>query len=115
MTRPFGLRIWSLIRHSGFLIPHSPATIRSRTSRARSPPQSTALDTVQAPGKVTGTLGMSFSDSRIDIFDNYNLIFINCAGSQAFEAVLRGDDHVVAARLDHQPPGRMVRRGQAAA
>jgi hypothetical protein len=47
-------------------------------------------NTTQAPGKVTGTLGMSFSDSKLDIFNNYRIIFINCAGSQSFEAIPAG-------------------------
>lgn len=41
----------------------------------------------QTAGQVTGTLGMSFSTSRLDIFDNYKIVFINCSGSQSFEAV----------------------------
>jgi hypothetical protein len=36
--------------------------------------------------KVTGTLGMSFSDSKYDVFTN-KITFINCAGAQSFEAV----------------------------
>ena len=38
--------------------------------------------------RVTGTLGMSFSDSRLD-FSTYpnRTVFVNCAGSQSFEAV----------------------------
>ena len=43
----------------------------------------------QQPGLVTGTLGMSFSDSKYDIFTN-TITFINCAGSQSFEAVPGG-------------------------
>jgi hypothetical protein len=43
----------------------------------------------QQPGLVTGTLGMSFSDSKYDIFTN-TITFINCAGSQSFEAVPAG-------------------------
>jgi hypothetical protein len=38
-------------------------------------------------GKVTGSLGMSFSDSKLDILNGYKMIFINCAGSQSFEAI----------------------------
>jgi hypothetical protein len=38
-------------------------------------------------GKVTGSLGMSFSDSKLDILNGYRMIFINCAGSQSFEAI----------------------------
>ena len=40
----------------------------------------------QQAGTVTGTLGMSFSDSKYDIFTN-TITFINCAGAQSFEAV----------------------------
>ena len=39
--------------------------------------------------RVAGTLGMSFSDSKYDIFTN-SITFINCAGSQSFEAVPAG-------------------------
>ena len=42
--------------------------------------------TTQQAGKVAGTLGMSYSDSKLDLF-TYKLIFINCFGSQSFEAV----------------------------
>jgi hypothetical protein len=45
--------------------------------------------TTQAAGRVAGTLGMSFFDSKYDIFTN-KIIFINCAGSQSFEAVPAG-------------------------
>jgi hypothetical protein len=45
--------------------------------------------TTQQPGKVSGTLGMSFSDSHYDVFTN-TITFINCAGSQSFEAVPAG-------------------------
>jgi hypothetical protein len=44
---------------------------------------------VQQPGRVAGTLGMSFSDSKYDVFTN-TITFINCAGSQSFEAVPTG-------------------------
>ncbi len=37
-------------------------------------------------GRVAGTLGMSFFDSKYDIFTN-KITFINCAGGQSFEAV----------------------------
>ena len=40
----------------------------------------------QQVDRVAGTLGMSFSDSKYDIFTN-TITFINCAGSQSFEAV----------------------------
>lgn len=43
----------------------------------------------QQPGRVAGTLGMSFSDSKYDVFTN-TITFINCAGSQSFEAVPAG-------------------------
>ena len=43
----------------------------------------------QQAGRVAGTLGMSFSDSKYDIFTN-TITFINCAGSQSFEAVPAG-------------------------
>jgi hypothetical protein len=45
--------------------------------------------TSQQADRLTGTLGMSFSDSKYDIFTN-SITFINCAGSQAFEAVPAG-------------------------
>ena len=48
-----------------------------------------ATGTTQPPGRVAGTLGMSFSDSRYDIPTN-TITFINCAGSQSFEAVPAG-------------------------
>ena len=47
-------------------------------------------DTVQQAGKVTGTLAMSFFDSRLDIFNGYKIIFTNCSGAQSFEAVPAG-------------------------
>jgi hypothetical protein len=43
----------------------------------------------QEPGRVTGTLGISFSDSKYDVFSN-TITFVNCAGSQSFEAVPAG-------------------------
>jgi len=48
-----------------------------------------ATGTTQQADRVTGTLGMSFSDSKYDIFSN-TITFINCAGSQSFEAVPAG-------------------------
>ena len=42
--------------------------------------------TTQEPGRVAGTLGMSFFDSKYDVFTN-RITFINCAGAQSFEAV----------------------------
>jgi len=42
--------------------------------------------TALQPGLLTGTLGMSFSDSRYDIFTN-RITFTNCSGAQSFEAV----------------------------
>jgi hypothetical protein len=45
--------------------------------------------TTQAADRVAGTLGMSFADSQYDIFTN-TITFINCAGSQSFEAVPAG-------------------------
>jgi hypothetical protein len=47
------------------------------------------LGTSQEAGRIAGTLGMSFSDSRYDIFTN-TITFINCAGEQSFEAVPAG-------------------------
>jgi hypothetical protein len=41
------------------------------------------------PGRLTGTLGMSFFDSRYDPFSN-TIAYINCAGSQSFDAVPAG-------------------------
>jgi hypothetical protein len=43
----------------------------------------------QQAGRVAGTLGMSFSDSKYDVF-TATITFINCAGSQSFEAVPAG-------------------------
>jgi hypothetical protein len=43
----------------------------------------------QQVDRVAGTLGMSFADSKYDIFTN-TITFINCAGSQSFEAVPAG-------------------------
>ena len=48
-----------------------------------------ATGTSQQPDRVAGTLGMSFSDSKYDIPTN-SITFINCAGSQSFEAVPAG-------------------------
>ena len=48
-----------------------------------------ATGTSQQPDRVAGTLGMSFSDSKYDIASN-SITFINCAGSQSFEAVPAG-------------------------
>ena len=48
-----------------------------------------ATGTSQQPDRVAGTLGMSFSDSKYDIPSN-SITFINCAGSQSFEAVPAG-------------------------
>ena len=45
--------------------------------------------TTQQADKVAGTLGMSFSDSKYDIFTN-TITFINCSGAQSFEAVPAG-------------------------
>jgi hypothetical protein len=42
--------------------------------------------TTQDAGRIAGTLGMSFSDSKYDVFSNA-ITFINCFGSQSFEAV----------------------------
>ena len=44
-------------------------------------------ETAQTADKVTGKLSISYFDSRLDIFNNYKIIFTNCFGSQAFEAV----------------------------
>ena len=43
----------------------------------------------QQADKVTGSLGMSFSDSKYDVFTK-TITFINCAGTQSFEAVPAG-------------------------
>ncbi len=45
--------------------------------------------TSQEPGRIAGTLGMSFFDSKFDVF-TYKTTFINCSGSQSFEAVPAG-------------------------
>ncbi len=44
---------------------------------------------VQEPGRVSGTLGMSFFDSKYDVF-TASITFVNCSGSQGFEAVPAG-------------------------
>jgi hypothetical protein len=49
----------------------------------------TVKETAQAAGKVTGKLGMSFFDSKYDIFAN-QIWFVNCSGSQSFEAIPAG-------------------------
>jgi hypothetical protein len=49
----------------------------------------TVTGTSQDAGRVAGTLGMSFFDSRYDVFTK-TITFINCAGSQSFEAVPAG-------------------------
>ncbi len=46
-------------------------------------------ETSQQADRITGKLGMSFSDSRYDIFTN-TIYFINCAGTQSFEAIPAG-------------------------
>ena len=46
----------------------------------------TLKESSQSAGKVTGKLGMSFFDSKYDIFAN-QIWFVNCSGSQSFEAV----------------------------
>jgi hypothetical protein len=46
-------------------------------------------DSAQQADKVTGSLGMSFSDSKYDVF-TATITFINCAGTQSFEAVPAG-------------------------
>jgi hypothetical protein len=46
-------------------------------------------ETTQGAGRIAGKLGMSFFDSKYDIFTN-TILFINCAGTQSFEAVPAG-------------------------
>lgn len=41
---------------------------------------------VEQPGQVTGTLGISFFDSKYDIFTN-RITTVSCFGAQSFEAV----------------------------
>jgi hypothetical protein len=36
--------------------------------------------------RVTGTFGMSFFDSRYDVFTNA-ITMVNCSGSQSFDAI----------------------------
>jgi hypothetical protein len=48
-----------------------------------------ATGTAQEPGRITGTLGMSYFESKYDIFTN-KIWFVNCSGSQSFEAVPAG-------------------------
>jgi hypothetical protein len=47
----------------------------------------TVKETVHTGDKVTGKLGMSFFHSTLDILNGYKMIFINCMGSQSFEAI----------------------------
>ena len=46
----------------------------------------TLKESAQSAGKVTGKLGMSYFDSKLDPF-TYKIWFVNCSGSQSFEAV----------------------------
>ncbi len=46
----------------------------------------TLKDSAQTAGKVTGKLGMSYFDSKLDPF-TYKIWFVNCSGSQSFEAI----------------------------
>ena len=46
-------------------------------------------ETAQTAGRITGKLGMSFFDSKYDVF-TATITFINCAGTQSFEAVPAG-------------------------
>ena len=43
-------------------------------------------ETARSGDTVTGKLGMSFFDSKYDIFSN-QIWFVNCSGSQSFEAI----------------------------
>jgi hypothetical protein len=45
-----------------------------------------AVETARSGDTVTGKLGMSYFDSKYDIFTN-RIWFVNCSGSQSFEAV----------------------------
>jgi len=45
--------------------------------------------TAQTAGSITGTLGMIFHAARPDVFSG-TMEIVNCAGSQAFEAVPAG-------------------------
>lgn len=44
-------------------------------------------ETSQTADKVAGKLSIFFSDSKLDILNGYKMIFINCAGTQSFEAI----------------------------
>jgi hypothetical protein len=46
----------------------------------------TLNESAQSAGKVTGKLGMSYFDSKLDPF-TYKIWFVNCSGSQSFEAI----------------------------
>jgi hypothetical protein len=46
----------------------------------------TLKESSQTAGKLTGKLGMSFFDSKYDFFSE-QVYFINCSGSQSFEAI----------------------------
>jgi len=45
--------------------------------------------TTQEPGRISGTLGMSFFGARPHVFYG-TMVIVNCAGSQSFEAVPAG-------------------------
>jgi len=46
----------------------------------------TLKESARSAGSVTGKLGMSYFDSKYDMFAN-KIWFVNCSGSQSFEAV----------------------------
>ena len=49
----------------------------------------TLKDSARSAGSVTGTLGMSYFDSKYDLFAN-KIWFVNCSGAESFEAVPAG-------------------------
>jgi hypothetical protein len=81
-TGPFAMGTDSLIAQQGLavntLVSGGARTINYKVKNAA----------VQGD-RLTGTLEMSFGDSRYDIFTN-TIIFINCAGTQSFEAITAG-------------------------
>jgi len=60
------------------LVGRSPRTITYKAS-----------GTTREAGRIAGTLGMSFFGARPHVFYG-NLVIVNCAGSQSFEAVPAG-------------------------
>lgn len=77
---------WTIGTDGQIAKPGSVAVNPLVTSGARTITYTVRGSAVTASGAVTGTLGMSFSDPKVDVFTG-NLYFVNCAGTQGFEAV----------------------------